>query len=152
VTPSNAVSRRCLHCHVQRGVLPLEQDHDGRALGVLVDELPEPGRVLPGLAVDLENDVARSDPRMDDGAAVLDEATSAVDEPSEQLLYRLIAKRLPATTVVSIAHRPTLARFHGTHFSLPAQRRRRHPPRGAAVHGLSGPRAQRPSMIRTTAV
>ena len=48
----------------------------------------------------------------------LDEATSAVDEASEQLLYGLIAARMPGTTVVSIAHRPTLAHFHRTHVSL----------------------------------
>ena len=42
----------------------------------------------------------------------LDEATSAVDEPTEARLYRLLEERLPATTVVSVGHRSTLRRFH----------------------------------------
>ena len=42
-----------------------------------------------------------------------DEATSALDEPSEQTLYGLLTARLPDTAIVSIAHRPALAAFHG---------------------------------------
>jgi putative ATP-binding cassette transporter len=42
----------------------------------------------------------------------LDEATSAVDETAEQRLYALVKARLPATTVLSIGHRPTLGAFH----------------------------------------
>ena len=42
----------------------------------------------------------------------LDEATSAVDEATEQRLYALVKKRLPNTTVISIGHRPTLGAFH----------------------------------------
>jgi putative ATP-binding cassette transporter len=42
----------------------------------------------------------------------LDEATSSLDEESEARLYRLLKEKLPGTTVVSIGHRPTLARFH----------------------------------------
>ncbi|MGN6114636.1 MAG: ATP-binding cassette domain-containing protein, partial [Nitrobacter sp.] len=42
----------------------------------------------------------------------LDEATASLDEPSETALYRLIAEKLPATTVVSIGHRNTLEAFH----------------------------------------
>jgi putative ATP-binding cassette transporter len=42
----------------------------------------------------------------------LDEATASLDEPSEDALYRLIAEKLPATTVVSIGHRNTLEAFH----------------------------------------
>jgi putative ATP-binding cassette transporter len=42
----------------------------------------------------------------------LDEATASLDEPSEAALYRLIAEKLPATTVVSIGHRSTLEAFH----------------------------------------
>lgn len=57
----------------------------------------------------------------------LDEATASLDEPSEARLYRVIAERLPQTTVVSIGHRSTLHDFHdrrvelirdGDHFSL----------------------------------
>jgi len=42
----------------------------------------------------------------------LDEATASLDEASEVALYGLLAERLPATTVVSIGHRSTLAAFH----------------------------------------
>ena len=42
----------------------------------------------------------------------LDEATSALDEPAEQLVYRLLTDKLAGTAIVSIAHRPVLARFH----------------------------------------
>src|ERR1700735_4027536 len=57
----------------------------------------------------------------------LDEATASLDEPSEAALYRLLEEKLPATTVVSIGHRSTLAAFHqrnvvltrdGDHFTL----------------------------------
>jgi len=57
----------------------------------------------------------------------LDEATASVDETTEARLYRLIAERLPNTTVVSIGHRSTLRAFHsraaalvpeGNHFAL----------------------------------
>ena len=42
----------------------------------------------------------------------LDEATASLDEASEARLYRLIAERLPDTTVVSIGHRSSLQAFH----------------------------------------
>jgi putative ATP-binding cassette transporter len=42
----------------------------------------------------------------------LDEATSALDADNEAHLYELLAAELPETTVVSIGHRPALARFH----------------------------------------
>jgi len=42
----------------------------------------------------------------------LDEATASLDEASEAALYRLLAERLAATTVVSIGHRSTLEAFH----------------------------------------
>ena len=42
----------------------------------------------------------------------LDEATASLDEPSEAMLYRLIAEKLPATTIISIGHRNTLEAFH----------------------------------------
>ncbi|ABD90253.1 ABC transporter ATP-binding protein/permease [Rhodopseudomonas palustris] len=60
----------------------------------------------------------------------LDEATASLDEPSEAALYRLLAERLPGTTVVSIGHRSTLNAFHqrdmtlardGSHFALKDQ-------------------------------
>ncbi|WP_342724351.1 ABC transporter ATP-binding protein/permease [Bradyrhizobium sp. B097] len=48
----------------------------------------------------------------------LDEATASLDEPSEAALYRLIAEKLPDTTVVSIGHRSTLDAFHQRNISL----------------------------------
>jgi vitamin B12/bleomycin/antimicrobial peptide transport system ATP-binding/permease protein len=58
----------------------------------------------------------------------LDEATASLDEASEEALYRLLEKRLPAATIVSIGHRSTLEAFHqrkivlsrdGDRFALP---------------------------------
>ena len=42
----------------------------------------------------------------------LDEATSSLDEDSEQQLYRMLKEKLPKTTIVSIGHRSTLQPFH----------------------------------------
>jgi vitamin B12/bleomycin/antimicrobial peptide transport system ATP-binding/permease protein len=42
----------------------------------------------------------------------LDEATSALDPEAEADVYSLLHERLPRTTLVSIAHRPEIARFH----------------------------------------
>jgi putative ATP-binding cassette transporter len=42
----------------------------------------------------------------------LDEATAALDEPTEEEIYRVLAERLPDTTIVSIGHRSTLQAFH----------------------------------------
>jgi putative ATP-binding cassette transporter len=53
----------------------------------------------------------------------LDEATSALDEPTENALYELIRGRLPDATVISIAHKPGVARFHNTRLRIdPAAR------------------------------
>jgi putative ATP-binding cassette transporter len=60
----------------------------------------------------------------------LDEATASLDETSEARLYRLLAERLPETTIISIGHRSTLQAFHqrnvalareGDHFALRAR-------------------------------
>jgi vitamin B12/bleomycin/antimicrobial peptide transport system ATP-binding/permease protein len=48
----------------------------------------------------------------------LDEATSAVDEPTEARLYRLVRERLAMTTVFSVSHRSTLRSFHARQFVL----------------------------------
>ncbi len=48
----------------------------------------------------------------------LDEATASLDETAEAGLYRLLAKELPATTVVSIGHRSTLRAFHDRNVEL----------------------------------
>jgi len=42
----------------------------------------------------------------------LDEASASLDEASEAALYKLLEKRLPRTTIVSIGHRSTLEAFH----------------------------------------
>jgi vitamin B12/bleomycin/antimicrobial peptide transport system ATP-binding/permease protein len=48
----------------------------------------------------------------------LDEATASLDEASEAALYRLLAEKLKATTLVSIGHRGTLRAFHTGHIVL----------------------------------
>jgi vitamin B12/bleomycin/antimicrobial peptide transport system ATP-binding/permease protein len=42
----------------------------------------------------------------------LDEATASLDPDAEAELYRTLKTRLPNTTLVSIAHRPSVAAFH----------------------------------------
>jgi vitamin B12/bleomycin/antimicrobial peptide transport system ATP-binding/permease protein len=58
---------------------------------------------------------------------LLDESTSALEEPLEAALYAVLAQRLPNTTIVSIGHRSTLTELHkrqlemtpeGDHFTL----------------------------------
>jgi len=44
--------------------------------------------------------------------AVLDEATSALDHASQEQMMKLVAEWLPATTLISIGHRPELEAFH----------------------------------------
>lgn len=48
----------------------------------------------------------------------LDEATSAVDEGLECMLYELIRTELPDTIVVSVSHRSTLSGFHARELEL----------------------------------
>jgi putative ATP-binding cassette transporter len=45
----------------------------------------------------------------------LDEATASLDPEAEAHLYRTLKERLPGMTVVSIAHRPSVAAFHERH-------------------------------------
>ncbi|RVT98809.1 ABC transporter ATP-binding protein/permease [Rhodovarius crocodyli] len=52
----------------------------------------------------------------------LDEATASLDPESEGHLYRLLKQELPGTTVVSIAHRESLAQYHERRIRL-AERR-----------------------------
>ncbi|MBX6373683.1 MAG: ABC transporter ATP-binding protein/permease [Acetobacteraceae bacterium] len=42
----------------------------------------------------------------------LDEATASLDPAGEERLYAVLKERLPGTAIVSIAHRPAVARFH----------------------------------------
>jgi len=48
----------------------------------------------------------------------LDEATASLDEPSEAALYKLLAEKLSATTIVSIGHRSTLEAFHQRNLAM----------------------------------
>lgn len=43
---------------------------------------------------------------------LLDEATAALDEPTEEEVYGVLKEHLPNTTIVSIGHRSTLNAFH----------------------------------------
>jgi vitamin B12/bleomycin/antimicrobial peptide transport system ATP-binding/permease protein len=42
----------------------------------------------------------------------LDEATASLPDEDQEALYRLLKEKLPATTLVSIGHRASLAQFH----------------------------------------
>jgi putative ATP-binding cassette transporter len=57
----------------------------------------------------------------------LDEATASLDPAAEAELYRIVQARLPNTTLVSIAHRPSVAAFHERHLVL--ERAEGHPGR-----------------------
>ena len=48
----------------------------------------------------------------------MDEATSALDEATEHEMYRLLSERLAHSTVISIAHRPSVAAFHTRKLTL----------------------------------
>ncbi len=51
----------------------------------------------------------------------LDEATASLDDASEEHLYELLRTRLPDTTLISIAHRTGLRRFHDRHLVVTPQ-------------------------------
>ena len=44
---------------------------------------------------------------------VMDEATAALDPPSQERLMRLVLERLPEATIISVGHRVELEAFHG---------------------------------------
>lgn len=46
----------------------------------------------------------------------LDEASSALDADTEQLLYTLLIAELPDAAIISIAHRPIVAQYHQLHW------------------------------------
>ncbi len=48
----------------------------------------------------------------------LDEATASLDPDAEQDLYRVLREKLPHTTLVSIAHRTSVAAFHDRHLEF----------------------------------
>ena len=43
---------------------------------------------------------------------LLDEATASLDEPTEAVVYDILEKELPDTTIISIGHRSTLVAMH----------------------------------------
>lgn len=49
---------------------------------------------------------------------LLDDATAGLDAPAERRVYDLLRERLPHSTVISLAHRAELARFHDRHWTL----------------------------------
>jgi putative ATP-binding cassette transporter len=51
----------------------------------------------------------------------LDEATASLDPESEAHLYALLRRLLPGTTIVSIAHRPSVAALHDRNLVLEAE-------------------------------
>jgi len=53
----------------------------------------------------------------------LDEATSALDTSNEQRMYQLLAERLPNATVLSIAHRPEVAKYHDRRLAIDPETR-----------------------------
>ncbi len=48
----------------------------------------------------------------------LDEATSAMDEAAEAEIYRLLQRRLPDTTIISIGHRSSLRALHSKELAV----------------------------------
>ena len=48
----------------------------------------------------------------------LDEATASLDPKAETALYHILRQRLPHATLVSIAHRPSVAALHDTRLDL----------------------------------
>jgi putative ATP-binding cassette transporter len=57
----------------------------------------------------------------------LDEATSAMDEEDEAVLYQALLDELPGLTLLSIGHRSSLKRFHGRHLRIDSGQLREQP-------------------------
>ncbi len=53
---------------------------------------------------------------------ILDEATSALDEDSQAQLMQLFQSEMPGVSVISVAHRPSLARYHSRQITLKHQK------------------------------
>lgn len=49
---------------------------------------------------------------------LMDESTSALDEPLEALIYRAIRAKMPETTVVSVGHRSSLIPYHAARVEM----------------------------------
>jgi putative ATP-binding cassette transporter len=48
----------------------------------------------------------------------LDKATSALDEATERRAYELLRERLPAATIVTVAHRASVVEYHARRWTL----------------------------------
>ena len=48
----------------------------------------------------------------------LDEASSALDADTEQVMYELILAELPNAAIISIAHRPVVAKYHNNYWQF----------------------------------
>ena len=48
----------------------------------------------------------------------MDEATAALDEPTEQRVYDMVKEMIPGATIVSVGHRSTLKAFHDRNVHL----------------------------------
>jgi putative ATP-binding cassette transporter len=53
----------------------------------------------------------------------LDEASSALDTETEEHVYQLLIQELPQTTIVSVAHRESVAKYHSLRWQFVADRR-----------------------------
>jgi vitamin B12/bleomycin/antimicrobial peptide transport system ATP-binding/permease protein len=69
----------------------------------------------------------------------LDEATASLDPESEADVYRTLRQRLPRTTIISIAHRPSVAVLHDKRFTL---QREEGAPGRLALHPVDAAAAQ----------
>ncbi len=49
---------------------------------------------------------------------LLDEATAALDEPTEAAIYAMLRAKLPAATLISIGHRSTLSTMHDRQIAM----------------------------------
>ncbi|HTH94717.1 MAG TPA: ABC transporter ATP-binding protein/permease [Rhodocyclaceae bacterium] len=56
-------------------------------------------------------------------ALFLDEASSALDTETEEHVYQLLIQELPQTTIVSVAHRESVAKYHSLRWQFVADRR-----------------------------
>lgn len=48
----------------------------------------------------------------------MDEATSAMDEEDESVLYQALINQLPGLSIISVGHRSSLKRFHPRHVRI----------------------------------
>ncbi len=51
----------------------------------------------------------------------MDDATAALDAAMEKRVYEILAKRLPAATVMSMTHRPAVAQYHARRWTMHAR-------------------------------